>query len=129
MPVKPIPPSQIPAHQIDSERRELSNLRDRLSDENRRILTLRGALGEIEEKETAAREILKLTSPNCPTDAYERRRATEALQDLAEERAQIEELLRRRRVIIKDLNSRIDGLHVGEINRREKIDNFTTKIG
>jgi hypothetical protein len=44
-------------------RRELENLRGRLSDENRRILNLKGILGEIAEKETAAREISQGNEP------------------------------------------------------------------
>jgi hypothetical protein len=85
MPKTPVPPSQIPANQIEEERRQLENLRSRLQYENELVFTLQSHLEiEIADKENAAREILKSTSPDNPQDAYDRQLATEALEDLVE---------------------------------------------
>jgi DNA repair exonuclease SbcCD ATPase subunit len=125
---KAIPPSQIPAHQIATERLELENLRYRLSEVHKVAAQLKGLLGEIADRENAAREILKATSPDSPQDAYERRQAKEALEDLAEERADTEEQFRRRQVVIKSLNSQVDALHVSEIERRGRIDALAARL-
>jgi hypothetical protein len=117
----PIPPSQIPSSQIDYERRELENFRGRLSHENELVLKLKGILREITDQEKAATAILKATSPDNTQYAYDRRLATEALEELAEKRIQTEERLTRRQAVIKQLNSQIGALNVSEIERRDKI--------